>query len=49
MSCKSGLYVQGAVADAKTIKLKDDAKAIVITKNNDYLQFVKIENKNKKH
>ncbi len=47
VSYKSGLYVQGAVTDVKRIRLKDDVKAIVITKNNDYLQFVKIENQNR--
>jgi hypothetical protein len=49
MSNKSGLYVQGAVTDAKMIRLKDDVKVIVITKNNDYIQFVKIESQNGKH
>ena len=42
MPYKSGLYVKGAVANAKTIVLKDNIKSVGIAKNNDYFQLIKI-------
>ncbi|WP_299888768.1 VCBS repeat-containing protein [uncultured Lacinutrix sp.] len=41
-TAKSGLFIKGDTKDMKTIKIGND-NYFVVAKNNDYLQFIKIE------
>ncbi len=44
MAHESGLFVQGSVVDAAQISLPGGKQALLIAKNNDYLQLVSINN-----
>lgn len=45
MPYQSGLMIRGEVKSAKTVKLADGDQGILLAKNNDFLQLIRIERK----